>query len=84
MTLLPQPDLRGDNAALVVNPHEDAKNCVEKDPGRHKRACREAGLRKTDGAEDEWNGGDEKPGFLVRIQRQEKRSRQSGKERQPW
>lgn len=84
MTLLPKPDLRRHNAALVVDPHEDAKNRIEKDPGHHKRAGREAGLRKTDGAEDKWDGGDEKPGFLVRIQRQEERSRQSGQERQPW
>ena len=64
----------------MVDPHKDSENRVEKDPGHHKRACREAELRKTDGAKDERNGGDEKPGFLMRIQGEEERSRESGEE----
>lgn len=84
MTLLPQPNLRGHNAPLVVDAHEDAKNRVEKDPGHHEGARRGAGLRKTDGAEDERDGGEEKPWFLVRVQGQEEGSRQSRKEGQPW
>lgn len=83
MTLLSEPDLHGHDAALVVDPHEDAENRVEKDPGRHKRAGREAGFRKADGAEDEGNRGEEKPGFLVRIEGKEECSRQSGEEGQP-
>lgn len=67
----------------MVDPHENAKNCVEKNPGRHKRAGREAGLRKPDGAEDEGNGREEEPGFLMRAQRQEERSRQSREKGQP-
>lgn len=72
--LLPEPDLRRHNAALVVDSHEDAENPIEKDPDRHKNACSLAGSRKTDGAEDEGDSREEKAGFLVRFQGEEERS----------
>ncbi len=64
---MPQPDLHGHYAALMVDAHQDAERGVENDPSRQKGPGRGARFGDVDGAEDKGNSREKKPRLLVRT-----------------
>lgn len=80
MVLLPEPDLRGDDATLVVNPHQGAQEKVEDYPCdkecSHERPC----PRQLYGGKHERDNGKEEARFLVRNKGEERASGNNGEE----
>lgn len=63
--LASEPDLNGNDSALVIDTHEDSEKGVEDNPGSKKIASCGAGVGEMDGCEEEGYGGEKEAGFLV-------------------